>query len=574
MPKQGHRQPLAARALRGAGLMDDMSMPLDDEGGAGTGLTRAQRRKMARAAADPVGRRGGGRRAVNVNAGARPANVRPGASLGAHTIGRGARGAADVAPTTNVVATLRRFLASRWDAGAGLLNLAQMADDPILAEANIRAPGAPGAHRDLGTALWKLSGEMFPTLTTLSLAGNAWTSLQPLTTLGQYVPSLANLSLERNGLRWVRDLDVLASKKHGLPNLRELVLLGNPVQTTALESSNEDGYRRDVLAKFPDLHILDMKPVTDVEKGFAQLFRGRSRARAGPEAAQVPLRRFPLQVRAGFVDGDAAQVVPEFLSHFFAAYDNDRARLAPVYSANARFSYSINASPPPRARAERLVHTMPHQKDLTFDKYMDLGSRNILRTHNTKSLMRSLHHGSDAIVAFLQRLPPTKHPLTDATRFVVDAWLLPNVDVRAQTSATERPDALLFISVHGEFTELPSQGVRSFDRAFIVAPAAPLTHAAQQGWPCVIVSDVLTLRHYSRAAAFQPDALPTGDAAPAPGLTPEQHGLALQLAAQTRLTYPFAVQCLSENAWDMPRALANFAALQAAGTIPAEAFAT
>ena len=85
---------------------------------------------------------------------------------------------------------------------------------------------------------------------------------------------------------------------------------------------------------------------------------------------------------------------------------------------------------------------------------------------------------------------------------------------------------------------------------------------------------MLTLRHYSRAAAFQPDALPTGDAAPAPGLTPEQHGLALQLAAQTRLTYPFAVQCLSENAWDMPRALANFAALQAAGTIPAEAFAT
>lgn len=548
-------------------------MPLDDEGGADPVLTRAQRRKMARAAANPVGRRGGGRHAVNVNAGARPANVRPGASLGAHTIGSGGR-AADVAPTTNVVATLRRFLESRWDAGAGLLNLAQMADDPILAEANIRAPGTQGAHRDLGTALWKLSGEMFPTLTTLSLAGNAWTSLQPLTTLGQYVPSLVNLSLERNELRWVRDLDVLASKKHGLPNLRELVLLGNPVQTMALESTNEDGYRRDVLSKFPGLSILDMKPVTDVEKGFAQLFRGRSSARVGPEAAQVPLRRFPLQVRAGFVDGDAAQVVPEFLSHFFAAYDEDRARLAPVYSANARFSYSINASPPPRARAERLVHTMPHQKDLTFDKYMDLGSRNILRTHNTKSLMRSLHHGSDAIVAFLQRLPSTRHPLTDATRFVVDAWLLPNVDVRAQTSASERPDALLFISVHGEFTELPSQGVRSFDRAFIVAPAAPLSGAAQQGWPCVIVSDVLTLRHYSRPAVFQPDSLPTGDAAPAPGLAPEQHGMALQLAAQTRLTYPFAVQCLSENAWDMPRALANFAALQAAGTIPAEAFAT
>lgn len=527
---------------------------------------------------------------MNVNAGVRPAHARPGsAALGAHTIGGNNR-ALDVAPNTNVVETLRRFLTSRWDATTGLLNLTQMAEDPILAEAHIRAPGMPGAHRDLGTALWKLSGDLFPTLTTLSLAGNAWTSLQPLTTLGQYVPSLANLSLERNELRWVRDLDVLASKKHGLPNLRELVLLGNPVQATAVESGNEDGYRRDVLAKFPDLHILDMKPVTDVEKGFAQLFRGRSGARGGPEAAQVPLRRFPLQVCAGFVDGDAAQVVPKFLSHFFTAYDEDRARLAPVYSANARFSYSINPSPPPRARAERLLHTLPHQKDLTFDKYMDLGSRNILRTHNTKSLLRSLHHGSDAIVAFLQRLPRTQHPLTDATRFVVDAWLLPNVDVQAQTSATERPDALLFISVHGEFTELPAQGVRSFDRAFLVAPAPPHAPAAQQGWPCVIVSDVLTLRHYSRATAFQPGSLPTGEAAPAPmstttpapapapapapGLAAAQHGMALQLAAQTRLTYPFAVQCLSENAWDMPRALASFTALQAAGTIPVEAFTT
>lgn len=574
-------------------------MRMDEDGtGPNAGLSRAQRRKLARQAADPVGRRQAqrvGKGAVNINAGTRPANMRKGKTLGAHSLTK----TPDVAPQTNVVATLRRFLESRWNAEAHLLNLDQMQQDPILAEANIRPPGAPGAHRDLGTALWKLSGEMFPSLTTLSLAGNTLSSLQPLATLGQYVPKLANLSLERNELRWVRDLDLLASKKQGLPALQELVLLGNPMQQHAMESGNEDGYRRDVLAKFSDLRILDMKPVTDIEHGFSQLFKGRNAKKAGPEAAKVPLRRFPLQIKAGFIDGDASQVVPEFLSTFFATYDQDRSQLAPVYSANARFSYSINSSPPPRARAERLVHTLPNQKSLTLDKYMELGSRNILRTHNTKALLRSLHHGSDAIVAFLQRLPKTTHPLHDASKFVVDAWLLPNVDVKAQTSASERPDALLFINVHGEFTEAPSQGVRSFDRAFVVAPAAPTSEAVQRGWPCVIVSDMLTLRHYSLASAFAPDSLPTGQEGPTmaaqsvpgavppaiapatttaaepmpmPGLTPEQHALSLQLAAQTKLTYPFAVQCLSENGWDMSRAMAVFTSLQAVGSIPREAF--
>lgn len=546
-------------------------MTVDDDGQIGESMTRAQRRKMARSDPTHGGRRGAVNRkaAMNVNSGIRPANARKGAALGSHALTK----ASDVSPKTNVVETLRRFLTSRWNASMNLLNLENMQQDAILSEANIVPPGAPGAHRDLGTALWKLSADMFPTLSTLSLAGNAWTNLQPLALLGQYIPKLANLSLERNDLRWVRDLDVLVTKRHGLHALQELVLLGNPLQQNAVEGGNEDGYRRDVLVKFPDLRILDMKPVMDVERGFSQLFQGRGHKKAGPEASQVPLRHFCVQTRPGFVDGDAKQVVPEFLSLYFSAYDQDRTRLGPVYSSNARFTYSINSSPPPRARAERLMHTMPHQKDLTFDKYIELGSRNLMRTHNVKPLLRSMHYGGEAIVAFLKGLPITMHPLHDASKFVVDAWLLPNVDVKAQTSATERPDALLFINVHGEFCEAPSQGIRSFDRVFVVAPAPPASPAQQLGWPCVIVSDMLTLRHYSRESAFQPNALPMGPSA-APGLTPEQHAMSLELSAQTKLTYPYAVQCLGENGWDMTRAVNVFASLQAAGSIPSEAFAT
>ena len=198
MPKRTHK-PLVSRALRGAGLMEDDSMTVDDDGQIGESMTRAQRRKMARSDPAHGGRRGAVNRkaAMNVNSGIRPANARKGAVLGSHALTK----ASDVSPKTNVVETLRRFLTSRWNASMNLLNLENMQQDAILSEANIVPPGAPGAHRDLGTALWKLSADMFPTLSTLSLAGNAWTNLQPLALLGQYIPKLANLSLERNDLR-------------------------------------------------------------------------------------------------------------------------------------------------------------------------------------------------------------------------------------------------------------------------------------------------------------------------------------------------------------------------------------
>lgn len=579
MPKRSQRASLAAGALRSAGLLgDDARMPVDDEP-----ASRKSRRRAARDAADPVGRK-----RMNVNALARPANARR----------PSARGAVDVAPGTDVVSVLRTFLQSRWRAEARLLDLSAMATDPGLAAANIRPPGAKGAHRDIGTALWKLSSEMFRDISALSLANNGLATLQPLATLSQYLPALESLSLEHNDIRQTRDLDVLASRKSPLAALHELLLVGNPLQTGALAARNEEGYRRDVLAKFPTLRLLDRRPVSEIEHGFAQLFQGRARARSAADA-KVPLRNFCLQTAGGFVDGDAARIVPEFLSMFFARYDQDRAALAPAYAPDAAFSYCLNTAAPPRARAARLVHTLPHQKELVADRYIDLGSRNLMRSHNQKALLRSLHRGPAAIAAFLARLPQTAHPLHDASRFVVDAWILPNVDVKAQTGA-ERPDALLFITVHGEFAELPSQGLRSFDRTFVVAPAAPMSPAAAAGWPCVVVSDQLTLRHYSLPDAWAPGALPTGDvsaaeaaaaeagapievppsgaqppppAAAAPGLTPAQHALAVDLSTQTRLLYTYAVQCLADNAWDPPRALASFSALQAAGAIPADAFA-
>lgn len=129
-----------------------------------------------------------------------------------------------------------------------------------------------------------------------------------------------------------------------------------------------------------------------------------------------------------------------------------------------------------------------------------------------------------------------------------------------------------------------------------------LHSAAESGWPCIIVSDQLTIRNYMGTKAWAADALPVEQASgagasgtapapssatagtaelparlrdvqPQPGLSAAQHDLALQLSAKSGLTYPFAVLCLAENAWEGQQAWQRFEELKAAGAIPAEAFA-
>lgn len=70
---------------------------------------------------------------------------------------------------------------------------------------------------------------------------------------------------------------------------------------------------------------------------------------------------------------------------------------------------------------------------------------------------QAIHRGVPSILSTLEKLPRTAHPLTDASKFVVDAWVMPNV-MRAATATggpggPEKPEAVLFIAVHGEFTE-------------------------------------------------------------------------------------------------------------------------
>ncbi len=228
------------------------------------------------------------------------------------------------------------------------------------------------------------------------------------------------------------------------------------MQANAVAAGNEAGYRSEVLAKFPTLKMLDLKPVEGAEADLASLpstkqsTQGQASSFVG--IAPVP---FPLTVRSGFTDEGGQQIIPTFLSTFFGHLDNDRNNLKVAYAPRAIFTFTVPTPVAPRTKAEGFIWSMPHQKKLQFEPLRQLGPHDIMRL-GTDPAMKHVHAGPDAIVTILKKLPHTQHPLTDASKFVVDAWVLPNERIGAKVDATDRPTAVLFISVHGEYVERES----------------------------------------------------------------------------------------------------------------------
>lgn len=65
-----------------------------------------------------------------------------------------------------------------------------------------------------------------------------------LNSLPHYLPQLRNLSLQGNGLKQWRDLDFLSGRKQKLQNLRELIMIDNPLRDFELKNNRGDNYQR------------------------------------------------------------------------------------------------------------------------------------------------------------------------------------------------------------------------------------------------------------------------------------------------------------------------------------------
>lgn len=512
-------------------------------------------------------------------------------------------------PKTTVptsIETIRVFLSSRYSPDAKLLNLENMANDTVLNAAGVNPPGHKRAAKDISGVVWKLAGQMFPDIVSLSLANNSLTSLLPLSPflLTTYLPNLQNVSFASNSLSQLRDLDPLSpsigkarrdNQAKGWAALKELVMTGNPMVETG---AREGLYRREIARRFPSLQQLDQQPIDPAAIAFeasavastSNLTPGLSSAskRDNAKAKREPIV-FPVPVKGGFFEAeDTRDFVAGFFMKFFPAFDSERPSLLPAYAPTCSFSFFVDTAYPLRSKAKKIGghgdKKFPHQHQLDWKMYLTAeGSRNLARVKNSAKRVATLQVTPSAVITSVMSLPKTIHPLSDPEKFVFDTWTMPGL--LAPTAPGVAGETVIYAVVHGQFMELPSKGVRSFDRTFILAPSPPGSPAQLAGWPCMVLSDILTVRGYSDPSVWTPKVVPPPAAAVAPvpgapvapaptgeGLTAEQQAVIMELAQHTNLTLHFAQLCLVENGWNAAAALANFQALHASGAIPPEAF--
>ncbi|KAJ6468355.1 hypothetical protein C8R45DRAFT_1018431 [Mycena sanguinolenta] len=588
-PAPGSRA-LASSALRGAGLMLDRDATMRDVSDKPTGRKPATKHRPHRSKAIydvPVNDKGSSSRMLSSRisvdsdilsirgasrsaTGTRPRRnaVSGGVHVGVPTTASGP--VIRVSSKKGTVDHLNEFVKKRYDPQTKCLNLDSMADDELLRKHNLPAPGLGGGSAREAGVIFKLASRLKPPVETLSLSNNGLSG-QHLTYLDKYLPRIVNLSLQNNNLRMWKDLDPISSRREKLVHLRELVLLGNPIREQEYINGNADRYKREVARRFSSLELIDQEAIAKISFDVAP-----SDATAGtvkpPDATT-----FPFQMGPSFIDGVDPSLVSTFLSRFFPAFDTQRPSLSDVYAPNSTFSFSANTSIPARARIQGIQHSseMPNQRKLDWKPWIEGGSRNLHRLSGERTIS-ALHIGGQDIVQVLVKLPLTKHDILSAPEhFCVDSFLA---------------GVGLLVIVHGQFIEAPSQGVRSFDRTFMLAPAPEGSRAKLNGWDVVILSDQWTVRGYSRPEAWAPGPLlvqATLESNPLPtqrqlnsfpaeqqallNSVPEpQRPLVVSVCAQTGLNIKYSLDCLNGNAWDVARAVVNFNQVKA--TLPPDAF--
>lgn len=581
-PAQGSRA-LATNALRNAGLMDrdekmkDVSAggrkgtskikshrarPIDQfKNSSGTSSTRFNSRLLGLTSASTDPRKQG--LVTRTRAGAVSNSTGGGTVLRVKKSAKGSLGTVEV---------WKQFLANRYNAEAKFLNLERMAQDDYIIQNKIAPPGHPDSSSRVGAVIFKLASQLQPPVETISLGDNNISNGETFRDINRYLPNLKNLSLAGNKLKDMRDLDNLSSKRGKLVQLRELVLAGNPVREDRVKAGSYERFKSDIARKFTSLELLDGEPLPKISFDVAPQPSTSASPTNLPEATS-----FPCQMAPSFITGVDGGVVSSFLVRFFELFDKSRSTLVDIYDPTATFSFSCNTSIPQRGRIQGFNHTLPNQKHLTWRPWIENGSRNLNRISGEVQNIKYLNVGWTAIQEAISKLPATRHEIAGPPEnFCLDAFPV----------ALGGESMGLMVNVHGQFAELPSEGLRSFDRTFILAMAPPGSRAQSNGWNVIILSDQFIVRNYSSPEWWKPGPLTLFNGAPMPSsskiiIPPEQQQLldtvpepqrtqVNQVVERTRLTVQWAIDCLVQNGWDTERAVANFQEVKA--TLGKEAF--
>ena len=158
------------------------------------------------------------------------------------------------------------------------------------------------------------------------MAHNNFVSGRLLSRLSHYLPTLANLSLQGNKFSAWKDLDHISGRKGKLSQLKELILLDNPLRNIEYGKDSER-YKRpvnsfhsspciayylcsQVARRFPSLEMLDMEPIPKI--AFDVPHASASHAMpAGPAPTT-----FPVDMGESFIAGVDGGLLSGFLMRY------------------------------------------------------------------------------------------------------------------------------------------------------------------------------------------------------------------------------------------------------------------
>ncbi|KAI8579985.1 hypothetical protein K450DRAFT_240039 [Umbelopsis ramanniana AG] len=432
----------------------------------------------------------------------------------------------------STVDVLRYFLSRRWNADSKYLNLEAIADDAILQDAGIE-PLKKDDSNNVGSALMKLAGEMFPEVITISFARNQLEKLKPFSLLAKFIPNVQHISFQQNNINNVNQLSLLSGGGGKLAQLKELILTENPFREKFLQKDATGAtYTSEVVKLFPNLQILDGVMIHN-------------------EKQQQDL---PIPCLEGFTDSDPTRILSEaFVEMFFEAFDSNRSLCGNMYAPDAVFSVTTNMK---LASSKALT-----KQERQAMKKNDVGTWESFHHKATSAKTKALKNiccGQPMITEVLPRLPTTKHNL-NRKELLVDAFVINVIPGFANA---------LQLSIHGDFTsEQPIKKTYSFDRTLLIAPSPPGSTSQMYNVPFIILNDQLCVRDYSNPDKWR---LQTSTRSIAEVDVKQQ--MVAEVQKMTGLKTEFATQCLEENGWDVQQAFTSYQQLQASGTIPAEAY--
>ncbi|KAI8839818.1 hypothetical protein BJ741DRAFT_598756 [Chytriomyces cf. hyalinus JEL632] len=501
-----------------------------------------------------------------------------------------------IASKPEVVSLLTQVLQSRYNEDGKFLNLENLAAHPGMSgNASLSGFGGDAVETiKIGPVICKLIKETFPDVQSINFQSNRLSSMKPFETLYIFCPFIQNLSFQDNLIQNYRDLESLRGEK--LKNLRELLLMGNPVHDREARKGEAgvNGYRTKIKQLFPSIKVLDMVPFEEEV--------------ALPEIGLPSVEELPQTIKGAFTENQViADLIQEFIPKFFGLFDANRPRLADVYTDTSLFSISVN--PNNRRQMGQAARPVPvkHSSREIFDTWLG-SNRNHITCRDPSRRLTLLGKGPQEVQSLFMKLPQTKHPINasfEKAMFVVDAFQQQIGDA-----------SVLVVTINGELDEVAMGKSRSFTRTFILAPAAEGSKANLAGWKLCVVNDMLVIRSWAaeRPWTDKPSvgAMPTSGplvglahgakphdvsassrqnmsltgpsragALPSDvnvllafknhfGLDDAKHNLVVQLAQATGLNYQMAGECLENAGWNGQAAIETFHAYKA--QIPQSAF--